>query len=232
MINNIVAIIPAAGKSQRMNLSIPKQYIKVNQKTILEHTINKFLALPAVKQIVVVISQHDHYFSTLPIANHPKIITTFGGETRAESVLAGLQLLNDNDWALVHDAARPLIEHKDIQKLIKQVLTAQTGGILATKITDTIKKSQTAHQQNNVIECTYDRTHLWAAATPQMFKSEQLKQSLLTAINHGVEVTDEASAIEYNGGNPLLIECGRCNIKLTRTEDLPLIEFYLNSQKE
>lgn len=225
---NIVAIVVAAGIGSRIDLNIPKQYIKLGKFTILEYTINKLLASPLIDKIVVVINQQDTFFSSLPIANHEKIQVTYGGKNRSDSVLCGLELLEESDWALVHDAARPCITHEDISLLIKTVLSRQQGAILATRVTDTIKKS--LGYESDQIEKTYDRCLLWAAATPQMFNAGELKDSLLMAFNHDVIITDEASAIEYTGGTPLLVECRRDNIKVTLMEDISLARFYLKEQ--
>lgn len=229
--SNIVAIVPAAGSGQRMQAAIPKQYIKIGQSTILEHTLQKLLSLPLISQIIVVISRDDNYFSSLKVATHPKIKLTYGGDTRADSVYAGLLLADEDSWVLVHDAARPCVSHHDIEQLIKTVLANNQGGILATKVTDTIKKS--LDQRTQVlpqIAQTCDRRQLWAAATPQMFKVKILKECMQSAKSQQIELTDEASAIEYGGGHPLLIECQRDNIKVTRKEDIPLAKLYLHEQ--
>ena len=225
--NNIVAIVPAAGIGCRMNNQIPKQYLKIGSMTVIEHTLNKLLSHPKITQVIVVINREDVIFKTLEVALHDKIKVTIGGETRAESVLAGLHLLNDNQWALVHDAARPCVCHDDITQLIDIVLNAQQGGILATRVSDTIKR---AYQNNdNIIEYSEDRNYLWAAATPQLFKANELKSCLQQALDNHMTITDEASAIEYCGGHPLLVECRRDNIKITRPEDLALATFYLTT---
>ena len=225
--SNIVAIVPAAGIGCRMNNQIPKQYLKIGSMTVIEHTLNKLLSHPKITQVIVVINREDVIFKTLEVALHDKIKVTIGGETRAESVLAGLHLLNDNQWALVHDAARPCVCHDDITQLIDIVLNAQQGGILATRVSDTIKR---AYQNNdNIIECSEDRNYLWAAATPQLFKANELKSCLQQALDNHMTITDEASAIEYCGGHPLLVECRRDNIKITRPEDLALATFYLTT---
>lgn len=222
---NITAIVPAAGIGCRMRSQLPKQYLKIGSMTVIEHTLNKLLSHPKIAQIIVVISPEDVIFNTLAIAAHDKIKITIGGKTRAESVLAGLHLLQDDDWALVHDAARPCVHHDDITHLINIVLDSQQGGILATRVSDTIKR---AYQDNDkMIERSEDRTHLWAAATPQLFTAKVLKSCLLNALNNHVTITDEASAIEYCGGHPLLVECRRDNIKITQPEDLALATFYL-----
>ncbi|MWN04760.1 2-C-methyl-D-erythritol 4-phosphate cytidylyltransferase [Gilliamella sp. Pas-s95] len=226
--NNIIAIVPAAGIGSRMNSQVPKQYLKIDSKTILEHTLNKLLTHEQITKVIVVISPEDDIFNTLSIALHDKINVTLGGKTRADSVLAGLQLLNDDQWALVHDAARPCVDHDDITRLITTVINKKQGGLLATRVSDTIKR---AYQDNDtVVDYSEDRTYLWGAATPQLFNAGELKSCLRQALDDSVAITDEASAIEYCGGHPLLIECRRDNIKITRPEDLALATFYLTKQ--
>ncbi len=228
MTNNsdIIAIVPAAGIGCRMDSQLPKQYLKIGPMTILEHTLQKLLTHPSINQVVVVISPEDKLFCTLDVASKVKV--TYGGETRADSVLAGLNLVAENQWALVHDAARPCVTHEDITKLINKVLQENKGGILATPLSDTIKQAYTNNP--NIINYSVDRTYLWGAATPQLFNAGELKACLSKALNNHVPITDEASAIEYCGGHPLLIECRRDNIKITRPEDLSLASFYLTNQ--
>lgn len=228
--SNIIAIVPAAGIGSRMKSQTPKQYLKIGSMTILEHTLHKLLSHPRISQIIVAINAQDHFFATLPIATHPAINVVHGGLTRADSVLAGLNILNDEQWALVHDAARPCVDHNDISRLINTVFETQQGAILATRISDTVKR---AYQTNdNVIESSEDRTYLWGAATPQLFKVGELKSCLKQALNNHISITDEASAIEYAGGHPRLVECRRDNIKITHPEDLALATFYLTNQMQ
>lgn len=227
-LNDIIAIVPAAGVGCRMNSQIPKQYLKVGSKTVLEHTLNKLLTHPQIAQVIVVISSEDNIFNTLSIAQHDKIKVALGGKTRADSVLAGLKLLNDEQWALVHDAARPCVTHCDITRLIETVTTKKQGGILATRVSDTIKRA--CQNNDTIIDYSEDRTYLWGASTPQLFNAGELKSCLQQALNEHVAITDEASAIEYCGGHPLLIECRGDNIKITRPEDLALATFYLTKQ--
>ncbi|NUE96422.1 2-C-methyl-D-erythritol 4-phosphate cytidylyltransferase [Gilliamella sp. ESL0232] len=227
-LNDIIAIVPAAGVGCRMNSQIPKQYLKVGSKTVLEHTLNKLLTHPQIAQVIVVISSEDNIFNTLSIAQHDKIKVALGGKTRADSVLAGLKLLNDEQWALVHDAARPCVTHCDITRLIETVTTKKQGGILATRVSDTIKRA--CQNNDTIIDSSEDRNYLWGAATPQLFNAGELKSCLQQALNDHVAITDEASAIEYCGGHPLLIECRGDNIKITRPEDLALATFYLTKQ--
>lgn len=228
MTNNsdIVAIVPAAGIGCRMESQLPKQYLKIGAMTILEHTLQKLLTHSKISEVVVVINKEDKLFSTLDVASKVKV--TYGGETRADSVLAGLNLVAENKWALVHDAARPCVTHQDITKLINRVLQEDKGGILAMPLSDTIKQADTNNP--DTINHSVDRTYLWGAATPQLFNTGELKACLNRALNNHVAITDEASAIEYCGGHPLLVECRRDNIKITCPEDLNLATYYLTNQ--
>ena len=228
MTNNsdIIAIVPAAGIGCRMESQLPKQYLKIGAMTILEHTLQKLLTHSKISEVVVVINKEDKLFSTLDVASKVKV--TYGGETRADSVLAGLNLVAENKWALVHDAARPCVTHQDITKLINRVLQEDKGGILAMSLSDTIKQADTNNP--DTINHSVDRTYLWGAATPQLFNAGELKACLNRALNNHVAITDEASAIEYCGGHPLLVECRRDNIKITCPEDLNLATYYLTNQ--
>ena len=118
--------------------------------------------------------------------------------------------------------------HEDITKLINRVLQENKGGIIATPLSDTIKQAYRDNQ--TVIDHSIDRTYLWGAATPQLFNAGELKMCLSEALKNNIAITDEASAIEYCGGHPLLVECRRDNIKITRPEDLNLASFYLTNQ--
>ncbi|PXZ06244.1 2-C-methyl-D-erythritol 4-phosphate cytidylyltransferase [Gilliamella apicola] len=222
----MVAIVPAAGIGCRMESQLPKQYLKIGAMTILEHTLQKLLTHSKISEVVVVINKEDKLFSTLDVASKVKV--TYGGKTRADSVLAGLNLVSENKWALVHDAARPCVTHQDITKLINRVLQEDKGGILAMPLSDTIKQADTNNP--DIINHSIDRTYLWGAATPQLFKAGELKACLNRALNNHIAITDEASAIEYCGGHPLLVECRRDNIKITCPEDLNLATYYLTNQ--
>lgn len=226
--SSVVAIVPAAGSGMRMKATLPKQYLRIGGKTVLEYTLSTLLHCSHIDRIIVVLSDSDRYFSTLPVAHHPKITSVIGGKTRAESVLAGLQNVKDSEWALVHDAARPCVTEEDIEKLIDIVLRTNQGGILAVPIVDTVKQAEKTAQHR--IEKTLDRTFLWYAVTPQLFLAKELKTSLEKAIKKRLNITDEAAAIEYNGGKPLLVSGRRDNIKITQPEDLSLVTFYLQDR--
>ena len=227
MTRQIIAILPAAGIGSRMRADKPKQYLKILDKTILEHTLTVMLTHSAVTQIILAVNRDDPYIANIALIGHPKIQTVIGGETRAESVFNGLKVIDEkNTWVLVHDAARPCLTHSDIDKLL--AVNDEQGAILAIPITDTIKRA-TADQH---ILQTEDRTQLWQAQTPQFFRADLLKHALMQAFRQKVNVTDEASAMELAGFRPHLVVGRSDNLKVTRPEDLALAEFYLSKRKE
>ena len=220
----IVVVLPAAGVGSRMQADKPKQYLALLGKTLLEHTLDIMLTHTAISKIILVVSKDDPYIANLSLS--PKIQLVEGGETRAESVLNGLNTICDkNAWVLVHDAARPCLQHTDIDKLL--TIDDEQGAILAIPVTDTIKRSD--NQQRIVV--TEDRSQLWQAQTPQFFQVDRLKRALSTALQQGVQITDEASAMEYAGFRPHLVAGRSDNLKVTRPEDLALAEFYLTGNK-
>lgn len=228
----IWCVVPAAGTGKRFGAAIPKQYLKLNGKTVLENTLERLLNVSAIEQIVVAISAEDHQFKALAIATHPKIKTVIGGEERYHSVLNGLLYLSnrghDQDWALVHDVARPCVRSVDIHKLVHEVTQFDAvGGLLANPVRDTMKRSD---HTNQIIE-TVDRDNLWHALTPQLFRLSVLRGAIEQALEHGVNVTDEASAMERLGHQPLLVEGHPDNIKITHPQDLPLAALFIQQQE-
>lgn len=221
----IVAIIPASGVGSRMKASLPKQYLKLQGKTILEHTLNIFLRHPNIQKIIVAVSETDQYYQELTVLTSPKVQIVFGGKTRADSVLNALKVVDENAWALVHDAARPCLSHADLNKLLQ--VQAQEGAILATPVIDTMKRAN-----GNKIIATEDRSTLWHALTPQFFPAKILKQAIESALEKGNIITDEASAMEMSGYTPQLITGRSDNLKITHPEDLSLAEFYLSHYLE
>lgn len=216
-------VIPAAGIGKRVGADIPKQYLAILDKTIIEHSIAPFLAHPDIKKVIVSVAKNDQWFKTLSVAQHPKLTIVEGGKERVDSVLNALKTLPNNDYVLVHDAARPCLQTSDIDKLISHARTTKTGAMLACRVRDTMKRTN----QSNQIEHTVERQNLWHALTPQMFNNQQL----ITAISNIDEqhlITDEASAIELAGGSVTIIEGRSDNLKVTQSEDLLLAEFYLS----
>lgn len=225
----LAAIVPAAGIGTRMQSVCPKQYLFIDDRRIIEYTLSTLLAHPLIKKVVVVLHPNDTIFHSLPLAQDQRITTVIGGETRAHSVMAGLHAINDFDWVLVHDAARPCLRLSDLDKLIEQVVASDQGGILATPVRDTMKQS---FVDNNQISQTIDRRYLWHALTPQMFPYTLLINCLQRAISEQAMVTDEASALEFCGYHPCLISGHADNIKITQPEDLILATYYLKHSKK
>jgi 2-C-methyl-D-erythritol 4-phosphate cytidylyltransferase len=221
-------VIPAAGVGSRMGVDRPKQYISVNDKTILEHTIDCFLQREEIEKIIVAISPEDEYWPTLEIANNEKIITAPGGEERYQSVLNSLHALSDkaveDDWVLVHDAARPCLNQSAIDRLMIDLRTHDVGGILALQCRDTMKRAN----ETGEIEKTVERESLWHAQTPQMFKYGKLLSAIEDALRQKIVVTDESMAIERAGYQPLLIQGHHENIKITHKDDLQPLKLYLD----
>lgn len=229
--NKLIAVVPAAGVGSRMQADRPKQYLSLLGKTVLEHTIDGLLAHPQIDQVVVALSADDPYFSHLALARDPRVIRVDGGQQRADSVLAALDYVCQHQlsqWVLVHDAARPCVTHADISQLIRLALTHPVGAILAAPVRDTMKRSDHLQQ----IEHTVDRTALWHALTPQMFRAQALREALHAALQQQVTITDEASAFEWRGEKPALVTGRADNLKITQPEDLALAEFYLRRNKE
>lgn len=220
----VSAILPAAGIGSRMQSECPKQYLTIGYQTILEHSIDALLRDPRISQVIVAINPADQQFQALPIAQDPRVRVTFGGQQRADSVMAGLQLVENTPWVLVHDAARPCLHVDDLSRLLAITEHSKVGGILAAPVRDTMKR---ATQGQNAIAHTVERQDLWHALTPQLFPLELLKFCLQRAMEEGAVVTDEASALEHCGYHPLLIKGRSDNIKVTQPEDLALAAFYL-----
>lgn len=216
-----IALIPAAGVGARMGSTLPKQYLMLGRRCILQHTIQAFLDHPAIDHVYVVVSPADGYADELLQRDSRLTILRCGGESRRDSVLNGLQQLSQHvqlqDWVLVHDAARPGLNQTLLNRLLEQAGASPVGGILALPVVDTVKKV-TAGQVS-----TIEREGLWLAQTPQMFHYGMLKQALEIA----EQVTDEASAIEALGYAPLMVEGHLCNLKLTRPADLQLLQQFM-----
>lgn len=225
-------VLPAAGIGKRMKAECPKQYLHISGKTIIEHTINNLLEHSQVKRVVVVLNPNDQYFSQLHIATHPHIEMVIGGQERCDSVLAGLNHLpDDEEWVLVHDAARPCLAKKDLTSLLQLAKQGSTGGILATPVRDTMKRAVNDKiNRRNFIKNTESRENLWHALTPQFFKLALLKKALNESYQKNASITDEASAIELMGEKVMLVEGCASNIKITQPEDLLLAEFYLTQR--
>ncbi len=228
----VVAVIPAAGIGSRMQADIPKQYLTLHNKTILEHTVEHLLAHPAINHVILALHPEDTIFPTLALADHPNITTVTGGKERADSVLNALRSATAFDWALVHDAARPCVQHDDITALLSVINNQDVaGGILATPVRDTMKRA-VATSVSNTVSHTESRDNLWHALTPQLFPVALLTEALEGGLAESVAITDEASAIEWANGKVALIDSDPINIKITHPADLPLAGFYLQQRNK
>ncbi|MBA1274252.1 2-C-methyl-D-erythritol 4-phosphate cytidylyltransferase [Stutzerimonas azotifigens] len=218
-------VIPAAGVGSRMLADRPKQYLPLAGRALIEHTLGCFLSHPRLRGLVVSLAADDPYWNSLDCASDERIGRAVGGSERADSVLNGLFRLlalgaSDTDWVLVHDAARPNLQRADLDGLLEQLSRDPVGGLLAVPAKDTLKR---AGADGRVAE-TVDRSVIWLAYTPQMFRLGMLREALQQALAAGVRVTDEASAMEWAGYAPRLIEGRADNIKVTRPEDLHWLE--------
>ncbi len=216
-----------------MGKSIPKQYLKLADKTVIEHTLQCLESHPAIHGIVIATSHGDPHWNRLRTQNRNKsLLEAYGGKERCDSVLNALERLaayaHPQDWVLVHDAARPCLRHEDIDRLIDKLSDHPVGGLLGIPVADTVKR---VDSETNVID-TIDRSGLWRALTPQMFRLNDLTRALRLAVSQNQPITDEASAIEWLGLTPLLVEGHADNIKITHPQDLSLAELYLKEQKE
>jgi 2-C-methyl-D-erythritol 4-phosphate cytidylyltransferase len=213
-------IIPAAGVGARMENVLPKQYLPLADKPIISHIIQTFFNNPRITSIHLALSPQDDFWRSLTLNPESRLhIHYTGGESRSETVLNTLKAINveDKDWILVHDAARPGLTNDTLNRLLDTLGTDDVGGLLALPVADTIKKSN----EINTVEKTVSRQNLWQAQTPQMFRYSELKNAL---IEYDGLPTDEAEAMESLGHSPKLIHGELRNLKVTYPEDLELLE--------
>ena len=215
------ALVPCAGVGARAGTDGPKQYATLAGQAVVAHTLDALLAVPALAATLVVLAPDDTQFeSHAPRFHGPRAwLARCGGATRAASVAAGLLALrergaSDDDWVLVHDAARCLLQPAWVQRLIDACQDDAVGGLLALPLADTLKVAALGR-----VDCTLERDCKWLAQTPQMFRLGLLQRALLQA---GEGVTDESSAIEALGLRPLLVAGEFENLKLTWPADFAL----------
>ena len=226
----IWAVVPAAGIGTRMQSELPKQYINIGDRSILDYVLDIFCRHEQIAGVLVAVAEHDEWWQKLENAEHAKIQKVSGGSERCHSVLNALRALegqaDPEDWVMVHDAARPCLPGEDIDRLIEKVIENGTGGILAAPVRDTMKRGQ----ENGLICETVERNHLWHALTPQMFRLEQLLTAIEDALKENIVVTDEAQAMELSGKQPLLVEGDPINIKVTLPRDLKMATMFLTDK--
>ena len=234
------AMIVAAGRGSRFGASIAKQYLPIAGQTLLQHSVARLASSAYIKQCLLVIAADDSTAQTLDFA--VPIQYTTGGAERWQSVFAGLEAIiaagaEDSDLVLIHDAARPAVPRSDIDQVIEAAMLEPYGAILATPVVDTLKQSQfspvpnTNNNGHHYAARTIDRTDMWQAQTPQVFRMSQLRQVLAYVAMHQLSITDEASAFEYLALPIRLVSGNRQNIKLTYADDAVLIAAILDSQR-
>jgi len=224
------AIVPAAGSGARFGSEVPKQYLELAGKPLIFHAIKALCSCPRIERVWVILSPGDGWWERYDWTSlGPKLAAVFcGGASRGQSVVNGLaaiaSVLVDDDWILVHDAARPCLSQDMLDALFDQLAGDPVGGILAVPVADTLKR---ADGQERVI-ATESREGLWQAQTPQMFRYRLLCE----ALTGNVALTDEAGAIETAGFQPRLVRADASNLKVTFAADLRLAELVLQGRAQ
>ncbi|HET7656611.1 MAG TPA: 2-C-methyl-D-erythritol 4-phosphate cytidylyltransferase [Luteimonas sp.] len=236
------AVVPAAGSGSRFSaesrrvdpqaVAPPKQYLEIDGEPLIAHTLRALLSHPAVAGVVVALAEGDPHWPGWDAFEGKPVRACVGGESRADSVLAGLQALPDSvradDFVLVHDAARPNLSHADLSALLERGRADPVGAILAAPVRDTLKRAG----DDGGIDATAPRERLWRALTPQLFRRLQLQRALEAAARDGVAVTDESMAMERQGARPLLVEGSEANLKITTPADLAYYRYLRESLRE
>lgn len=226
------AVIPAAGGGTRMAADRPKQYLPLSGKTVIRHVLERFARHPRINGIVVALAAQDEYWEHQSVPRGKPLVTVTGGAERCHSVLSALRWLfaeaRPEDWVLVHDAARPCLRTRDLDRLIEGVRDHPSGGLLGVPVADTLKRVD----EDGIVSETLDRRGVWRALTPQMFRLGALTAALESAIADGIVVTDEAAAMERAGHRPRMVAGSADNIKITLPGDLAFAEMLLASRSD
>lgn len=239
----IHAMIVAAGRGSRFGASIAKQYTVLQGQTLLQRSVARLACSQYIDQCLLVVAADDSMARALNFAM--PVYYTNGGTERWQSVQAGVKAISksgadDSDLVVIHDAARPAVPSLDIDQVIEAAMAEPYGAILATPVADTLKVSFTASELvqqeldesrvNTYAKRTIDRSNMWQAQTPQVFRLGQLRKVLNHVSDHQLAITDEASAFEYLNLPIRLVTGSRQNIKLTYPEDAILLAAILNAQ--
>ncbi len=227
-------VLPAAGAGRRFCAAVPKQYLPLRGCRVIEHSIAVFVEHPLIAGCMLALSAEDEWWQETAYVDHPRVRRAPGGAERSDSVANALAALSEqaaeDDWVLVHDAARPCLASTDLDRLLAALADEPVGALLAVPMHDTVKSAEEAFGAR--VERTLPRQQLWRAYTPQAFRLGQLREALAYCQAQGIAITDDASAMEQLGLRPLLVEGRADNIKITRPEDLPLAEFFLAQQRQ
>ncbi len=226
--SRFIALVPAAGSGSRFGAPSPKQYLQLNGRPLMWHTLSVLSQVAAIDEVAVVISPGDEWFDDYQW-DLPKLsVHRVGGASRADSVRNGLRALGAglDDWVLVHDAARCCLSVAAVERLMAALSDDAVGGLLALPVPDTVKRAD----GDGRVSATVPRQGLWLAQTPQMFRAGLLAEALDKG--RAEDITDEASAIELAGMKPRLVEGDAQNFKVTYPRDLALARAILASRKE
>ncbi len=231
-------LVPAGGSGRRFGGDNPKQYAMLGGKTVLERSVEALLADPRVERVFVVVARDDSTATALLQGNSQVKCLPVGGQERVNSVLNGLNhllenfLVNETDWVLVHDAARPGLSAAALKRLIDEGSEHIAGALLAVPVADTLKRTSLAQEGEVIAQHTVPRDHLWAAQTPQMFRAQALSMAISECLYKGAQLTDDASAIETLGIGPLIVPGHVENMKITQAEDLRTVARLLGLHQE
>ena len=218
--------VPAAGLGQRLGAGLPKQYLEVAGRSLLEWALAPFVADPRCAGVVLSLAADDRWWPRLRARLPRPVIEITGGAERSDSVRRALEELAgrvaDDDWVLVHDAARPCLSQAMLAELCDELADDPVGGLLAVPVADTLKRADDEQR----VARTEPRAGLWQAQTPQMFRYGLLTRTLAGHAGG----TDEASAVEAAGFRPRLVRADASNLKVTYPEDLRLAEMILQAR--
>jgi 2-C-methyl-D-erythritol 4-phosphate cytidylyltransferase len=216
------AVVAAAGRGERCGGRLPKQYARLAGRPVLSWSLRALLAERSIEGVVVALAEGDRRFARLPESRDARVRTCGGGLRREHSVASALgalaSLARDEDWVLVHDAARPCLRRSDLRALIRALAGDPVGGLLAAPLADTLKAADAEGRSARTVA----REGLWRALTPQMFRYGLLRRALALCLDRDRSVTDEAAAIELLGLRPRLVRGRSDNLKVTHREDLLL----------
>ena len=225
------ALIPCAGAGSRAGTPQPKQYQLLAGQPMVMHTLQALAQVPQLASGWLILSPDDDvaWPSTGWPAHFQRV--RCGGTSRAQSVFNGLKAMlaagvDGQDWVLVHDAARCLVQPEAVARLITTCQDDPVGGLLALPLPDTLKS-----EADGRVSSTVPREHKWLAQTPQMFRLQALHDALAAVASSGFAgITDEASAMERLGHRPRLVEGSAQNFKVTYPADFALAEAVLRSR--
>lgn len=238
MNTKLIAIVPAGGVGQRAGSRLPKQYAPILGQAMLRHTVRALLADTRLTQVRVIVAADDALAAGAVAGLPQAVCRPHAGASRAETVLGGLRdaleqaVITPADWVLVHDAARPALPRDRLEALVDACLQHYQGGLLALPVADTVKRGGPAGPGAGIdqVQATLAREGLWLAQTPQMFRAGELLQACQRAHDQGLAVTDESSAMEMAGHQPLLVRGSPANLKVTWPEDFSMAAHWLQAQ--